>query len=117
MAEVVVVHSVEELERYCHTLISLKAEIEDKSNQLKQLSEKLQDVAGHIIGATDQQESNWQDPQYYTLKERLVPVVCAVNATSADAENTARIVKKQSADIDDSINYIKRLISHLRETV
>ena len=117
MAEVVVVHSVEELEGYCHALISLKAEIEDKSHQLKQLSEKLQDAAGNICSATDQQGNNWQDPQYYTLRERLEPVVGAINKTSEDAEATARIVKKQSADIDDSINYIKRLISHLRETV
>ncbi len=117
MAEVVVVHSIDELEGYCNALISLKAEIEDKSHQLKQLSENLQSTAGNICSATDRQGNNWQDPQYNTLRERLEPVVGAINKTADDAEETARIVKKHSAEIDDSISYIKRLISHLRETV
>ena len=117
MAERVVVHSIEELEGYCSTLITLKSDIEVKANELKALSASLQEITGKINSATEHQGSNWQDPQYYKLKENLAPITDAVKSTSSEAENTAKIVNNQAACIDDSISYIKRLIAHLKETV
>lgn len=87
MAERVRVDSVDELENYCGRLIAQKSEIES--------------LAESLLSDCVAQNSNWQDPQYNGLKGNIEEFVSNVKATTVDLE--------------DSIAYIRSLISHLRE--
>ena len=115
MAGRVVVHSVEQLSNYCSQLNTLKNDLETKAGQLKSLSDELTEKAQQLNSATQEQGSNWQDPQYEKLKGEIEPCVAAVNATSTSVGETANTIKSQMQKVEESIQYIRGLIAKLNE--
>ena len=86
MAERVVVQNVDELEAFRKQLMSKKEDIEKSADEL--------------MRACYAQSSNWEDPQYESLKKNL--------------ETFVRSIKSTTASLDDSSAYIARLVAHLR---
>lgn len=86
MAERVIVKDVDELDAFRQKLMSQKEEIEKNVDAL--------------MRACYAQSSNWEDPQYESLKTNL--------------EAFVRSIKSTTASLDDSNAYIARLVAHLR---
>lgn len=82
----VIVHDIDSLESYMEVLRSKKEELEQ--------------LFGTLEAETGRQGSNWQDPQYEYLKERM--------------ENCCSSCRTQLDGLDESIRYIGALIAKLR---
>lgn len=82
----VVVHDIDRLESFGSFLLSKRDDIENLYDEL--------------VTACGEQDSNWQDPQYTELKEKLD----SFSATS----------KTQLEELDDAVAYIVALVEKLR---
>lgn len=82
----VVVHDIDRLDEFCGLLADKRKEIE-----------ALYDA---LVNACTAQESNWQDPQYADLKDKL--------------DAYANASKSQLQELDDAVGYISALVSRLR---
>ena len=83
----VVVHDIDSLESYMGILQAKRDDLEG--------------IYGVLSAETSNQGGNWQDPQYDYLKELI--------------DNYASSAQRQLSELDESINYISRLIVKLRE--
>ena len=83
----VVVHDIDSLETFMNVLQSKRDELEN--------------LYGILTAETNNQGSNWQDPQYDYLKENV--------------DNYCLSCQTQLNELDESINYIGGLIVKLRE--
>lgn len=82
----VVVHDIDRLEAFGSFLSSKRYDIE-----------RLYD---DLLAECGEQDSNWQDPQYTELKEKL--------------ESFSNISKSQLEELDDAVTYIAALVDKLR---
>ena len=85
-ASCVVVHDIDRLEAFGSFLASKRYYIE-----------RLYD---DLVAECGDQDSNWQDPQYTELKEKL--------------EAFSNISKNQLEELDDAVAYISALVDKLR---
>ena len=115
MAGKVVVIDINQLENYCKRLSELKKDIETNASKLASISDNLKEKSTSLNNATNNQSSNWKDPQYEKLKNEIAPCVTAVNNTSNSVNSMAATIKSQMEQVDVSIAYIRQLIGKLRE--
>lgn len=113
MADTVVVLDIESLKEYHQRLSALKAEVSTKGQKLNSLADQLTQKATSMASITSAQGSNWQDPQYETLKEAITPCVQALRTNADMMKETTSTIERTLSQVDSSLAYLAAQITKI----
>lgn len=113
MADTVVVLDIESLKDYHQRLSALKEEVRNKGQKLNTLAEQLTEKAASMSNITSAQGSNWQDPQYESLKAAISPCVIALRENAAMMKDTTSTIERTLAQVDSSLAYLAAQIAKI----
>ena len=109
----VVVLDIESLKDYHRRLSELKEQVRTKGQLLRSLADKLSSKATSMASITSAQGSNWQDPQYETLKDAISPCVQALKTNAAMMSETTATIESTLAQVDASLAYLQAQIAKI----
>jgi len=115
MATQVRVGDVGELRAYGTQLAAHRENLISLAQRLSSLAEEISSTAASIKAATDQQGSNWSDPQYESLKGEVTPVAESVTATAESMRDTSSVINAKMESVQASVDYIARLVAKLED--
>lgn len=115
MATKVVVHDVSALVSYAGNIQKLKSDLELNSFELVEMFDLVRANIATLMALTNAQKNNWMDPQFDTLQVRIEQCINAVNSTSLLLRETSLTVNTQLTEIEQSILYVNKLVSKLKE--
>lgn len=115
MVTKVIVQDVSALASYAGNIQKLKSDLELNSSDLLKMFELVRANIATLTALTNTQKKNWMDPQFDTLRIRIEQCINAVNSTSLLLKETSLTVNAQLAEIEQSILYVNKLVSKLKE--
>ncbi len=115
MATKVIVQDVSALASYAAAIQKIKTDLESCSAALLTIFEHVRADIASLTVLTDAQKKNWMDPQFDALQLRIEQCINAVNSTSLLLRETSLTVSTQLSEIEQSIEYINKLVQQLKE--